>query len=919
MTELSKFATALRRSAGTLGSLVLAVALLAAPPPAIAVSLDILTPQATAESSGSVGVTVRLAFDVSDNPAPCSVSGTLTTQDGSAIAGSDYQATSVPFALAIDPAQQTAQQIVTIQLVNDSIAEADETFDAVFAALNLQACPLQVNASQGAGVLVTDDDQGNASITFSASALSVNENAGVATVQVTLNGTASLQAPFVATVDIATLDGTANANGDFTALATTLTFDQAQTSQTVTVPITNDAVSEANETFDLQLSNASALINDTRAVAVALPTPTLAVTIIDDDNGGTLQFSATALTAPEAGGPFTVTVTRTGNTAGAVSVDYATAAGTATSGVDFTPVSGTLSWAAGDGAPKTFALPIVDDTVVDPNETITLSLSNPTGGALIGGNATVTIQDNESQVDAGADVTVATSAGATVTSTFFVTGTPPVTLSARLGTVAPATLNAPGNATYTYVVPASTPAGTTINDTVTVTDQGGSTATKQFALQVGMPAARNLTDIPTLTPNQRALATWFDDFCPRIATIGAATPDQADLVSVCANLRNPTTTDGQVVSALDAINPEIQISAAATALRLSSQQHGNLEQRINALRSGATGIDLAGINLEIDGKTVPGAAVQSLFDALTGGAAGADDFGRWGMFVNGRVDFGNKDKTANTAGFDFDTIELTSGIDYRLRDNFVIGFAVGYNKINADFDRSAGSLDIESWNGSLFATYFSEDKFYIDASVNLGGNAYDSKRHIVYTDSGGPVDRTANSDSDGIETSGGIATGYDFVYSAWTFGPHVGSFYTDVGVNQFREEGAGGLDMIVGDQHAQSFTVNGGGHASYVFALGWGVLVPHLRVDYVHEFQDSRELIGVNVAADPFKTDPTNPTPTIVLQTDRPDPDYVVWSAGVSAQFINGISGFVNYQSTAGYDNLTLTDLTYGLRWERTF
>jgi outer membrane lipase/esterase len=56
-----------------------------------------------------------------------------------------------------------------------------------------------------------------------------------------------------------------------------------------------------------------------------------------------------------------------------------------------------------------------------------------------------------------------------------------------------------------------------------------------------------------------------------------------------------------------------------------------------------------------------------------------------------------------------------------------------------------------------------------------------------------------------------------------------------------------------------------------------------------------------------------------VLQTDRPDPDYIVWSAGVSAQFINGISGFANYQSTAGYDNLTLTDLTYGLRWERTF
>ena len=62
-----------------------------------------------------------------------------------------------------------------------------------------------------------------------------------------------------------------------------------------------------------------------------------------------------------------------------------------------------------------------------------------------------------------------------------------------------------------------------------------------------------------------------------------------------------------------------------------------------------------------------------------------------------------------------------------------------------------------------------------------------------------------------------------------------------------------------------------------------------------------------------------DPTPPIELRTNQPDSDYIVWSAGVSAQFINGMSGFVNYQGTSAYSGLSLGELTFGLRWERTF
>jgi hypothetical protein len=85
-------------------------------------------------------------------------------------------------------------------------------------------------------------------------------------------------------------------------------------------------------------------------------------------------------------------------------VDYATSDGTATSGVDYTTTSGTLNWADGDSASKTFNIPIIDDSDIEGSETVNLSLSNPTGGAILGTNAAVlTIADND-----GAAVTVPT-------------------------------------------------------------------------------------------------------------------------------------------------------------------------------------------------------------------------------------------------------------------------------------------------------------------------------------------------------------------------------------------------------------------------------------------------------------------------------------------------------------------------------
>lgn len=116
---------------------------------------------------------------------------------------------------------------------------------------------------------------------------------------------------------------------------------------------------------------------------------------------GVLQFSAPTYSVNESGVTASITVTRTGGAAGAVSVQYATADGTAAQPGDYTSAANTLSWADGDAAAKTFTVAINDDAQVEGNETVLLALSSPGGGATLGATAAVTLTIVDNDLPAG--------------------------------------------------------------------------------------------------------------------------------------------------------------------------------------------------------------------------------------------------------------------------------------------------------------------------------------------------------------------------------------------------------------------------------------------------------------------------------------------------------------------------------------
>jgi hypothetical protein len=125
----------------------------------------------------------------------------------------------------------------------------------------------------------------------------------------------------------------------------------------------------------------------------------------------TIKLASASYNLNEGGTSLIVTVNRTGNTSLAATVTYATSdsagsaacsavSGNASDKCDYTPASGTLSFAAEETS-KTFVVPVVDDGWLEGNETFQVSLTSSTGANLTTpATATVTIIDNDAGVGA---------------------------------------------------------------------------------------------------------------------------------------------------------------------------------------------------------------------------------------------------------------------------------------------------------------------------------------------------------------------------------------------------------------------------------------------------------------------------------------------------------------------------------------
>jgi hypothetical protein len=170
-----------------------------------------------------------------------------------------------------------------------------------------------------------------------------------------------------------------------------LTLASGATSAIITLTPVDNTTIEPSESVTVTL---------TSGTGYTVGTPSAATGTIADNDVPTLTISNASVTEGNNGTKtVAVTVTLSAAAATTVTVGYATANGTATAGSDYQATSGTLTFTAGVTS-RTFNITINGDRVVEPNETILVTLSNPVGATIATGTATVTILNDENALTA---------------------------------------------------------------------------------------------------------------------------------------------------------------------------------------------------------------------------------------------------------------------------------------------------------------------------------------------------------------------------------------------------------------------------------------------------------------------------------------------------------------------------------------
>ena len=293
----------------------------------------------------------------------------------------DYTSSSGSFGVG---AVSGATSTLTITAVDDQLVEGPESFPGV--TLSAPTSTASVSTAGSGTVNITDNDTATVSV---AGTLNGSETGPAsATFTVTQSAASSTD-----TVVAFTLGGTATEGSDYTAITHSVTIPANTTTATITIPVINDAMVESTETVTVTLVSPITSGN----AGISVDTTTASRTITDNDSAtvsvaGTLNGSETGPTST------TFTVTQSADQfhryGGGLHLG-----GTATEGSDYTAIPHSVTIPA-NTTTATITIPVINDALVEPTETVTVTLVSPitSGNAGISVDTTTasrTIADND--------------------------------------------------------------------------------------------------------------------------------------------------------------------------------------------------------------------------------------------------------------------------------------------------------------------------------------------------------------------------------------------------------------------------------------------------------------------------------------------------------------------------------------------
>jgi Ca2+-binding RTX toxin-like protein len=604
---------------------------------------------------GNVGVTHRIFTVTLTTGAPTGgASVNFTTQNGTAVAGSDYVAQSGTLHFLAGETTKTIDIVVN----GDTNYEANEAFTV------LLSNPINalISGATGTGTIVNDDAAPSMSV--APVFVPAEGNTGSTTVALTISLSAISSTPI--TVNYATADGTATAGSDYAALTGSVIFAPGETSKTVNVSISGDVLDEVDETIAFNLTSTQTL----NASASGM------ITITDDDAPPVVSIGNVIVSEAPGTVQAHFTVSLSAVSAKNVTVAYTTTPGSALAGSDFVATSGTVTILAGSNSADV-PVTIVNDTLHETSpEYMLVALSAPSNATL--GNATgVGFINDDDGVVLNSAITLAASpedAPRIITSAELMVGalnnaSPTLVVTGLSVLTGGGSIVDNGNGTWTYTPALNNEGGATFQYTVT----DGGVSTNGGAIMDLTP----VNDAPTTTAALTLVSVNDNSMATGDLRVGVSDVDLGDTLHV--NVPSVTATLGAVagttaaalataagfasVAAFNAALTTVvqaSITSSTGALNLNTNSFAGF----NALEPGQTATisltydvaDVAGLtaaqtaSLVVSGilEDFPGTANR---DILTGTA--------WGDFLQG---FDGNDDLFGLGGND--RLEGGNGVDW---------------------------------------------------------------------------------------------------------------------------------------------------------------------------------------------------------------------------------------------------------------
>lgn len=348
------------------------------------------------------------------------------------------------------------------------------------------------------------------------------------------------------------------------------------------------------------------------------------------------------------------------------------------------------------------------------------------------------------------------------------------------------------------------------------------------------------------TSSITGLSTLLGGYSALVLTINSATLATSGSGSTAIG---PTTANA--IGALGALQRYAGVSDAAllnlynASLAIGSTAEAN-HAGSQLTPAGQLAASRAAVAPTFDTLNIVGAHADGLRLAQTGVATGDEipKYGVWGQAFGGHASLGMSN---SVSGYSANYGGLMVGIDRAISDGWTAGgvFTYSNTRVNGSDDNTGSHTTVNAYGLLGYASYTGEP-WYANLSGGVVQQRYNTTRVVNFSGFSG----TADGAFSGQQYVARAELGYPLTLASMTLTPLASLTYSYLHQQSYTESGGNGAALAVDSSHASSVRSTLGAKLERSFSIKYGVIVPFVQLQWIHEFVGARQVTAASFAAD---------------------------------------------------------------------